>query len=134
MLAMSKTRLYPGVTKDMYRKPVIIQTEDLAEGVYTASGTGSVVWNKKSINSWTGAAQVTFTITIPADYSNQHIKVSVVFDQAPTNAWGSVSNLVRSGETINYDIYIDNAPASHEITAEVNGSDVNIVSVKVGKA
>ena len=133
---MSKTRLYPGVTKDMYRKPVIIQTEDLAEGVYTASGTGSAVWYKKSTeyNKWNNIAQVTFTITIPADYSGQHIKVSVVFDQAPTNAWGSVSNLVRSGETINYDIYIDNAPASHEITAEVNGSDVNIVSVKVGKA
>ncbi|MDD6789508.1 MAG: hypothetical protein PUE04_05340 [Lachnospira sp.] len=116
----------------MYRKPVIIQTEDLAEGVYTASGTGSVVWNKKSINSWTGTAQVTFTITIPADYSGQHIKVSVVFDQAPTDAWGSVSDLARSGETVNYDIY--NAPVSHDITAVVNGSDVNIVSVKVGKA
>lgn len=131
---MGRIRLYPGVTKDMYRKPVIIQTEDLAEGVYTASGTGSAVWNKKSTDydSWNKIAQVTFTITIPADYSGQHIKVSVVFDQAPTNAWGQVSGLARSGETINYDIY--NAPASHAITAVVNGSDVNIVSVKVGKA
>ncbi len=118
----------------MYKKPVVIETEDLAEGVYTASGSGNATATKEKIeyNPWSKQATVTFTVTIPSESIGQHIKVTVVFDQAPVNAWGSVSDLIRNGETINYEVY--SASASHDITAVVNASDVNIVAVKVGNA
>lgn len=137
MLAMSKTRLYPGITKDMYRKPVIIQTEDLAEGVYAASGSSesqNVSWVRGTHTIWNATSgQVDFTLSIPSQYVGNHVKLTIVFDQTLSGAWGenglNGQNSVN-GKTLTLDI--STAPQSGTVFAQYNAaSDVTITSIKI---
>lgn len=112
----------------MYKKPWIIETDDLAEGIYAASGAESITWTagSKSVYS-SDNGQFAFNISLPAAYVNKHIKLTVIFDRQITNAWGMNANPSINGTTAILNIW--SAPETGTITAAVPSSEVNIVSI-----
>jgi hypothetical protein len=114
----------------MYRKPVIIETEDLAEGVYAASGSGSVTWAPGTKNTWPGGENVNFTVSIPSQYVGKHVKLTVTFDQAVSGAWGLDASATLNGSVLTLEHW--NVPQTGTVTVSQNSNaDIQITSIKI---
>lgn len=83
----------------MYEKPMVVESEDLAEGIFAASGDHqaaapapadekSCSFTKKNVVSWGGTeGQVVYDVSLPAT-SDAHTTFEVTFSEPVVNAWG----------------------------------------------
>lgn len=76
----------------MYRKPLILENEDLAESVFAASGASKITFTRLSTSKeWPGGGYVHFEASIPTEYQGKHIKI--VAKLAPADATKGVTEL-----------------------------------------
>ena len=116
---------------EKYVKPVVLVNEDLAEGIYAASGTGATgeydCWSfdVQSPQDWNGSHHV-FEIHLTHHLGLEHISagttVAVTFSQPLTSAYAEYASTV-SGSTITItrellaDAYKDGDKVTYKIWA-----------------
>ncbi len=101
----------------MYEKPVVVPMNDMAEGVYMASGGGSVqVGTKRDVQDWSGSGQATWDLTLPSVLAGKHISLTVQFSAPVTNAWCGGNVTSNGNGTVVFDYW--NAPATVSVTAQ----------------
>ncbi|MCM1191351.1 MAG: hypothetical protein NC123_07010 [Butyrivibrio sp.] len=111
-----------------YEKPVVLANEDVAEGVYTASGeTSTDCWTveAKSVQDWNGSHHV-FEISCKHSTDVVHIssqtKVSLTFSTSVTDAYSEFpctfsgtqvtvtrqlhANAYNSGDNMTYKVWV----------------------------
>lgn len=102
-----------------YQKPVSVQIDTIAEGIYMASGATagdiSVSVSKTNEESWGESGQTTFKVTLKGKLGNR-IKLTITFNKEITNAWGGGGSCEISSPKAVFDIY--NPSDSFEITAQ----------------
>lgn len=129
-----------------YERPVAVVNDELAEGVYMASGDtvgtgdsstsasnsggtkGGITVTKGTENDWgQDNCQVTFKIALP-DGTSGHKKIVISCNQKVVNAWGGGGSVECSGKKVTLDIW--NVAAEFEVTIvgntglDVTGTDV----------
>ncbi|MEE0954930.1 MAG: hypothetical protein U0L49_03830 [Eubacterium sp.] len=84
----------------MYKKPMIIKTDEMTEGIFLASGTASAAggYEVGPVNG----NQHTFTFKVPDEYS--HFKMTVKYSAAISSTWASASSSVN-GDTAVYEVW-----------------------------
>lgn len=82
----------------MNNKPMLLTTDDLAEGVYAASGDqgNSVKVVSKGTNQG-NANQHIFGVTLPNGLSN-HFKIKFVFSSKVNDSWGGNGSFTQEGD------------------------------------
>jgi hypothetical protein len=114
-----------------YEKPVLIETEEMAEGVYAASGSSSNsstdCWtvSARSVQQWNGSHNV-FEVSCRHSNTVQHIssatRVTLTFSGLVTNAYSEFScdysgdtvvvtrelhaNAYNSGDSVTYKVWV----------------------------
>ena len=107
----------------MYEKPILIESTDLAEGVFAASGAtnepaaNSCTFSKKSTNSWGTTGQITYDVTIPAN-TDTNLKFLVTFSEAIDNAWGLGGSWTMSADKKSAEITVYSISGQSECTIQ----------------
>lgn len=75
-----------------YQKPIVLLNEDLAEGVYAASGSAGDCWTitQKTTQDWNGQAhvyEIGATHTSAVSHFSEALVVKFVFSSVVTSAW-----------------------------------------------
>ena len=100
----------------MYKKPVILTNNDLAEGVYAASGSvssGSSTYTLKQTNAWDGNKQYDITFTNNADHKLSCVTVEMKVRGTVTSIGGNVSGIVNgSTASITFNNYCNGIEAN----------------------
>lgn len=90
-----------------YKKPEILVDDDLAEGVYAASGTGAVEFTKISSEYKHNAYwEVKYDYTVPSGLLNKHVAVTITFAGPVFEAWCKAQHHgeeVLSGNTLTFE-------------------------------
>ena len=124
-----------------YTKPMILANEDLAEGVFTASGTpatpaaaSGAMWAKKKEEFWNNSdnGQITFHV-VPTAHVGEHVTMTITYAQAVDNAWGGNYKFTNSGTTSTVDAW--GLLAEFDLTIQVsNGPANDITSITIQSA
>lgn len=121
----------------MYKKPVLFQTEDLAEGVYAASGSSSetsedVRFTVAGTTSWGGpSGQIRYSLTIPDKYIGKNVILTFHFTKKIENLWGLGGSLSVSETTAMLNIWnLQNG----EVTVQYVDGDPGLKSISIQKA
>ena len=84
-----------------YEKPIVLTTDDLAEGVYAASGaseSGGATYTLKQTNAWDGNKQYDITFTNNSNEKVGSVTVTLKANGNVSSIGGNVSGTV-SGST-----------------------------------
>lgn len=129
-----------------YERPVATVNDELAEGVYMASGDTAGDTNSGDSSSTGGGdgitvkkgnvsdygkdnCHVSFTVSLPSAVSGNK-KIIITCNQKAVNAWGGGFNVSCSGETVTVKAW-GGVPASFDMTIVGNtGLDVTGISIK----
>ncbi len=131
-----------------YEKPLILANEDIAEGVYAASGAGSAdCWTVApvSVQDWTGSHHV-FEIRCVHSATVEHISsaatVEVTFDKTITDAYSEanfscsfsgstvtvtrelLANAYKSGDNVTYKVWVKAADEATTKTLTVKSATI----------
>ena len=113
----------------MYEKPIVIENEDLAEGVFAASGArmeeaanaannaNACTFSKTSETSWGSTGQITYAVTIPSNHDT-NLKFQVTFSEAVDNAWGLGGSWVLSGDKKSAEVSVYSISGQSECTIQ----------------
>ena len=82
----------------MYEKPLVVMTEELAEGIFAASGaaTGTetsssskntCTFTKTSENNWGSTGQKTYSVNVPSN-ADTNLQFKVEFSESVESIWG----------------------------------------------
>lgn len=119
----------------MYQKPTLYKTEDLAEGVYAASGSSedTVRFTSNGFTSWGGQnGQINYSVTIPSKYiGEEHVILTVNFSKNVTGCWGLNASVTGSGKTFTFDVW---HPQNGTIGANSDQGDPGLKSITIRKA
>lgn len=110
-----------------YVKPLVITNEDVAEGVYAASGSvsGGVTVTKGN-EEW---GQNHFTVAISSDYLGKHIKITGVSSKTITNSWTQTA-LSSSGTSFTIESW--SAASSYDLVlVGSNNESIEVVSTSI---
>ncbi len=92
-----------------YLKPTVIQSADLSEGVYAASGStagASGTVSKKGEEFWNdNNGQMKYDVTLTGITEHTHIKVTFHASEGFSNAWGGGAAVSKSGNDFIFDIW-----------------------------
>lgn len=112
----------------MYEKPVISVDAGMAEGVYAASGAGSISVGKMTvIADWSSnGGQAKFFLDL-SNLNLSQLTVVLTFNMDIANCWGGGASVNTSGKTATLSWY--SAPADAEICVQVNGADINNLQI-----
>lgn len=120
----------------MYEKPVVIVNEDLAEGVFAASGSSAEPTQNNSISisnntttaDWgNGTGQMTCTVDVPEN-SDTNLIFEVEFSAPIDSVWGMGGNWVLSNDNQTATCLVWSCKGSQSITYQGNTS-VTVKSV-----
>ena len=80
-----------------YQKPLVLSNEDLAEGIYAASGTpaASATYTLTQTNAWDGNKQYNITFTNNSNQQLDSITVTVNVSGNVTGISGNVSGVIN---------------------------------------
>lgn len=118
----------------MYQKPTLYRTEDLAEGVYAASGSNgnTVKFTSNGFKAWYGqSGEINYNVTIPSSYAGEHVILTLQFSKNITNCYGLSGSNSVSGKTATLEIW--NAQ-SGTVTAQSAEGDPGLKSITIRKA
>lgn len=110
-----------------YVKPIIVISEEAAEGVYAASGavSGGVTVTKGN-ESW---GQNHFTLTILPEYLAKHVKISGVSNKTITDCWTGAT-LSYSGTTFTIETW--SAPSTFDLVLKcANDESMEVLSASI---
>lgn len=109
-----------------YKKPLILANEELAEGVYAASGSAaSNCWTlgQKTTQDWNGQAhvyEISAVHTKLVGHASDALTIEFTFDKVVTNAWAEGAG--------NYDVTIEGTKVivtrNHHANGDFSGDDV----------
>lgn len=120
----------------MYEKPVVIVNEDLAEGVFAASGSTAEPTQNNSISfgnstitaDWgNGTGQMTCTVDVPEN-SDTNLTFVVEFSAPIDGVWGMNGNWVISNDKQSATCLVYSCKGSQSFTYQGNTS-VTVKSV-----
>ena len=119
----------------MYERPEVMMVENLAEGVYLASGDGAgsttessggaTTGERTGENWWGSEGQIMFAI--PCNMAGKHVRMTVVYSADISGSWGSNSSAYVSGNKAVYEVW--NAPSTFDITVQTKDKGISISSV-----
>lgn len=117
-------------------KPVIVASDDLAEGIYAASGVAqasgkTVTATVASTNWWGSEGQTTFNVTIPAGVGD-HVIITLNFSGEVSNFWGGNGNCSVNGTVGKIDAW--NPAETFQITAQSKEQNLTIKSASIAAA
>ncbi len=127
-----------------YEKPIVMINDDLAEGVYAASGTGPMgtsdcwTYNIYPVQEWDGANKV-FEMALTHHTGLEHISgattISVTFNTALTSAnsefsYSYAGNTITVTRTLLADAYKDGDEVTYKIWAST-GDEVTTKALTV---
>lgn len=130
-----------------YEKPVVLASEDIAEGVYAASGTGSAdCWTVTpySVQDWNGSHHV-FEIRCVHSNEVEHISsastVTLTFSNTLKDAYSEFSssfsgntvtvvrelhaNAYKSGDTMTYKVWVQAADEASTKAIACTGATIS---------
>ncbi|MCR4675304.1 MAG: hypothetical protein K5675_09850 [Lachnospiraceae bacterium] len=112
-----------------YEKPIVITNDDVAEGVFLASGSSDKTQSmvKTSTQNWGSNGCATYSANVSGD---GHVVLEATFDQTITNAWADHNcETSYSGKTVKCKFW-DNAPftATLNVVCE-NPDSINVKNV-----
>ena len=115
----------------MYRKPMMIAVEDLAEGVYAASGSGAAVtaqYLSDSTNDWTGETDTKFKVILTGNHAG-HQKITLTFNGTFREGWGGNGSVICNGNVATLDVW--DPQDTFEITLKGMTKGLSFVSGKI---
>lgn len=120
----------------MIIKPIVLASDDLAEGIYAASGQSQVSGNSvtatlASTNFWGEEGQSTFNISLPAGTSG-HVIVTLKFSSDIISGWGGNGNTSINGNVATLDMW--NPAENFQFTAQSRDEGLSVTSASVAAA
>ncbi len=116
----------------MYRKPVILKTDDMFEGIYAESGAAvssnndNAVYSLKQTNAWDGNKQYAVTFTNLSSERVDSVSVTMTAHGDVTSISGNVSGTVSGGQAVvtfnNYGNGIEGNAVCSDIYMAVTGT------------
>lgn len=108
----------------MYEKPVVSVDAGMAEGVYAASGAGSIAVGDITVTAdWGSSGQAKFVLGL-SNINPSQLTVVLTFNMDISSCWGGGASTNCSGKTATLSWY--SAPGDAEIFVQVNGAIKNL--------